>query len=234
VLAAAILRIANAPGLGMRIAITDVGRAIAHLGTSLTRSIVTRHAFSGGLPASSGKVYHIQKLWKHGMAVSAFAEIVAEHIPNCSAENASTLGLFHDIGKMSMNLITQYRQSSELKLEQGHLMYEFEQFACTHIDLGMLLAKHWELPERITQGITYHHHPAYAQADAIPKDIRAEVFAVYLADLMAIHLGFATCNTGIVLPDDSFAPMLANTTLLDIIQSDKVQAEMERIEQVIF
>jgi len=233
VLSAAILRIANAPGLGVRIEIVDVGRAISHLGTSLVRTIVSRHSFSAGL-AKSGKVYDIQKLWKHGMAVSALAEIIAYFIPNCHAEQASTLGLFHDIGKMSLNLFPEFIQPAKLETSKGHLMYEYERFSCTHIDLGVLLAKHWELPEKIIQGINYHHHPAYAEADVIPDDIRAEVFAVYLADLLAIHMGFDTGDSGMVFPHASFASMLQGATLMEIMHSQKVINEMKRIENIEF
>ncbi len=232
VLAAAILRIVNAPGLGVRTTITDIGRAIAHLGTSLTRSIVSRHVFSSSLKVS-GKVYDTHKLWKHGMAVSALAEIIAEHIPSCSAETASTLGLFHDIGKMCMNLITQYRLPATFDHTQGHLTYEFAQFNCTHIDLGVLLGKHWELPEQIIQGIAYHHHPAYTEASAVPEAMRAEVLAVYLADMLAIHVGLGTESTSVAMPHPSFEPMLT-TPLKTIADSEKVQREVERIKQVVF
>ncbi len=233
VLSAAILRIANAPGLGVRITITDVGRAIAHLGTSMVRTIVSRHSFSGAF-AASGKVYNVTKLWKHGMAVSAFAEIIAEEIPHCNPDLANTLGLFHDIGKMSLNLFTQYQQPATLDVEEGHLVFEHKRFACTHIDLGVLLAKHWELPEAIVQGVTYHHHPAYAEPENIPESIRAEVFAVYLADMMAIQLGFDTGETGIALPHPSFAALLPNTTLQALLDKPRVQNEVKRIEQVEF
>jgi len=233
ILSAAILRIANAPGLGVRLAITDISRAISHLGSSLVREVVSRHSFSNAL-STPGKVYDIHKLWKHGMAVSALAEIIAHHIPGCSPEEASTLGLFHDIGKMSLNLFTQYQQPVTLDIETGHLIFEYKRFSCTHIDLGELLANHWELPDNITQGIIYHHYPAYAEANEIPEAIRAEVFAVYLADMMAIYLNFDTGDSGIAQPHESFANMLPNTTLMDILKSAKVQIEIKRIEQVEF
>jgi putative nucleotidyltransferase with HDIG domain len=233
VLAAAILRIANAPGLGVRIAITDIGRAIAHLGTSLVRSIVSHHSFSGTF-AASGKVYDIQRLWKHGMAVSALAEIIAKYVPNCHPETASTLGLFHDIGKMSLNLFTQYQQPTTLDIDHGHLVFEYKRFACTHIDLGILLAKHWELPQAIVEGITYHHHPAFAEASDIPETIRAEVFAVYLADILAIYLGFDTGDSGITMPHPSFEALLPHTTLTEILQQPQVHQEMKRIEEMKF
>jgi len=233
VLSAAILRTANAPGLGVRVEIIDVARAVSHLGMSLVRTIVSRHSFSAGL-MKSGKVYDIQKLWKHGMAVSVLAEMIAEFIPGCHAEDASTLGLFHDIGKMSLNLFPEFTQPAKFETSKGHLVYEYERFSCTHIDLGVLLAKHWQLPEKIIQGISYHHHPAYAEAHMIPDDIRAEVFAVYLADLLAIHMGFDTGDSGMVLPHESFASMLQGTTLMEIMDSKKVSDEMKRIENIEF
>lgn len=233
VLSAAILRIANAPGLGVRVEITDVARAVSHLGISLVRTIVSRHSFSLN-HVQSGKVYNTHKLWKHGMAVSALAEIIADFIPGCHAEEASTLGLFHDIGKMSLNLFPEFVQPATLEVHKGHLMYEHEGFSCTHVDLGMLLARHWELPEKIIEGIAYHHYPAYAEADTIPQEVRAEVFAVYLADLLAIHMGFDTGYSGIVLPHESFSSMLKGTTLMEIMRSKKVSDEMKRIENIEF
>jgi len=233
VLSAAILRVANAPGLGVRTVITDIARAVSHLGILLVRTIVSRHSFSGHL-SHAKDVYDIHQLWKHGMAVAAFAEIVADEIPDCSRADASILGLFHDIGKMSMNLIAQYRQPAKLDISKGHLIYEYESFACTHIDLGVLLAKHWELPEKIIQGMIYHHHPAHSDTNAIPESIRAEVLAVYIADLMAIHLGFAAGDSGVCMPHPSFSNLLSTEKFLDMMQSEKVAHEIKRIESVVF
>ncbi|MDX8387704.1 MAG: HDOD domain-containing protein [Ghiorsea sp.] len=233
VLSASILRIANAPGLGVRTALYDVSRAISHLGLTLVRTIVSRHSFSASI-ATSDKVYDIQKLWKHSMAVSAFAEIISEHIPDCDKDEATALGLFHDIGKMSLNLFTQFMQPAKLDSDEGHLKFEHERFSCTHIDLGILLAKHWQLPENIVRGIQYHHHPAFSAAETIPEDIRPEVFAVYLADLLAIRLGFDTGDTGIVTPHESFASLLPNTTLTELMNLEKVQHEIKRIESIEF
>ncbi|MDX8398308.1 MAG: HDOD domain-containing protein [Mariprofundaceae bacterium] len=233
VLSASILRIANSPGLGVRVEISDVGRAVMQLGSSMVRSIVSRYSFAAG-SAQAGSIYDMKQLWKHGMAVSALAEIVADYIPNCDANEASTLGLFHDIGKMSLNLFPEYMLPAQLEAEQGHLVYEFKRFSCTHVDLGLLLAEHWELPDKVIQGIAYHHHPAFSEAEVIPEEIRAEVFAVYLADIMAIHLGFGTGDSGMVLPHESFNLMLKDTTLAELISHPKVISELSRIEKVEF
>jgi len=233
VLSASILRSANAAGLGIRVPIYDVNRAVAHLGTTLVRTIVSRHSFSGNL-SHAKDVYDIHKLWKHSMAVSSFSEIIAEHIPGCNSDEASALGLFHDIGKMSINLFTQFIQQAELDPSQGHLHYEHQRLSCTHIDLGVLLAKHWQLPEKVVRGIYHHHHPAHTPAESIPADIRPEVFAVYLADLLAIRLGFDTGHSGIAMPHESYAYLLPKTTLMDIMNSNRINTEIKRIDSIEF
>jgi len=233
VLSASVLRIANAPGLGALTEITDIARAICHLGISLVRSIVIQHAF-GGASSSPGKVYDVHRLWKHGMAVSALAEVVASYIPDCRAAEAGTLGLFHDIGKMCFNLFPEYMLPAMFNCEKGHLMFEHARFACTHVELGEMLARHWELPERIVQGIRYHHYPAFAAPDEIPAVVRAEVFAVYLADMMAIHMAFDTGDSGIVLPHEDFASMFQGTSLCDVMASARSRTEMARIEAIEF
>ncbi len=232
VLSASILRAANSSGI-LHSPINDVGRAISRLGHSMIRSVVAKHSFSTP-NINAAKVYEIPMLWKHGMAVSALAEIIADHIPGCNRAEAGTLGLFHDVGRMGFNLIKEFMQPAELNPDKGHLVYENDRFGCTHIDMGMLLAEHWQLPDKISQGISYHHHPGYLEADAIPADIRAEVLAVYLADLLAIRLDCPGGNLGIILPHVSFTSMLPKTTLADIANDRKVSSELALVQAMRF
>ncbi|GAV21228.1 HDOD domain protein [Mariprofundus micogutta] len=232
VLSASILRFANSAGI-VHTPINDVGRGISRLGNSMVRSVVAKHAFSAS-SSSTGKVYDIPMLWKHGMAVSALAEIVADHIPGCNRNEAGTIGLFHDVGRLGYNLVNEFMQPAELDPAKGYLVYELERSGCTHIDMGLLLAEHWQLPEKICKGIRYHHHPAYVEAEAIPSEIRAEVLAVYLADLLAIRLGVAGGNPGTIPPHASFADMLPNTTLTDLANDRKVGSELALVQAMEF
>lgn len=232
VLSASILRSANSVGL-LHTPINDISRAISRIGHSMVRSVVASHSFSSGQPRQS-KVYDIPILWRHGIAVSALAEIIADHIPGCNRAEASTIGLFHDVGRMGFNLINEFIQPAELDPVQGHLVYELKRFGCTHIDMGLLLASHWQLPEKICLGIQYHHHPAYADAETLPSEIRAEVLAVYLADMLAIQLDCAGGNPGTIIPHASFATMLPNTTLADIANDKKVRSELALIQSIEF
>jgi len=234
VLAAAVLRAANSASIIMRTPVNDVGRALARLGQSMVRNIVAQHAFSSSKSNPNSVEYPIDALWKHGMAVSATAEVLAQHIPNCDSEEAATLGLFHDIGRMGFNAIPEFSIPANLDTAQGHLQYEVARFGCTHIEMGQLLAEHWQLPTKIIEAMRYHHHPAYAEASSIPENVRGEVLAVYLADALAIHLGFGCGDTGIILPHASFSEYLTEVSLDDIAHDKRIHAELALIQGMSF
>lgn len=229
VLSAAVLKAANCGGMVL-VEIVDVDRAIARIGHSMTRGIVARHAF-GSPAANAGKVYDLKVLWKHGIAVSVLAEVIARFIPDCDAHLAGTLGLFHDIGRMGFNLIPEFMQPATLDYETGHLVYEQARFSCSHVDMGRLVARHWQLPRTVEQGIELHHEPAYSDAATLPESIRAELLAVYLADLLAIRAGHGHEDAAIALPHPSFAAMLSQP-LAEIANDRQVCMELDKLEHL--
>ncbi len=228
VIAAALLKAANSPGFGLQKPIINIGRAISHLGYTMVRSVIAKNSFSQSF-RRQGKAYNMEQLWKHGMAVSALAEIVGAHIPGCNREDAATIGLFHDIGRMGFSSLADEQMPAQLDHERGYLSYEVIRFGCTHVELGEIFAMHWQLPEKVRQGIKYHHYPAYESADKVPDSVRPEVLAVYLADLLSIHLEFPGGNPSKVLPNDSYRGMLPNTTLYEIMHEQGVSKELWRV-----
>jgi len=233
ILSAAILKTVNSPAFGLTTPIVDLGRAISHLGSNMVRSIVAKHCFSTVFPQKS-RAYNIEALWKHGMAVSALAEIVGAHIPKCNREEAATIGLFHDIGRMGFNFFKGDHMPATFDYDKGYLHLESIRFGCTHIEMGEIFANHLKLPEKVKLGIKYHHHPGGSEVDAVPESIRPEVFAVYLADLLAKHLEFHGGNASKTLPHDSYAGMLPKTTLYDIMHEKAVSKELWRVNCVDF
>ncbi|MDQ7001877.1 MAG: HDOD domain-containing protein [Ghiorsea sp.] len=233
VLSAEVLKTVNCAAYGLQKPINDVGRAISHLGHTMLRSLVAKHCFSSLFP-KKGKLYDLPILWKHGMAVSALAEIVGEYIKGCDPAEAGTLGLFHDVGRMAFNLFPDDTSLAFLDFEdKGYLFFESERFGCTHVDLGEAMATHWKLPEKVKQGIKFHHHPGSYGIDAVPKNIRPEVLAVFLADLLAIHLSFAGGNNGKLFPHEEYQNMLKKP-LHDIMHDKAVSKELWRINCVEF
>ncbi len=230
-LAAKVLQVCNSPGIGLRKPINDLPRAIAHLGGNMVRGIAARY-YMTGFQRGYNKNHDADALWKHAMAVSALAEIIGRYVPGCNSHEAATLGLFHDVGRMFLNAITNRfvaRPSKDELAQHGHLIFEQRGFLVSHVDAGVALTRHWELPEKIQQGIRYHHFPAFAPTDQVPDSIRPETFAVFLADLLAIHLEFPGGNDCKTLPHPSYACLLPRTTLNEIARSKAVSKELWRI-----
>ncbi|MDQ6966672.1 MAG: HDOD domain-containing protein [Mariprofundaceae bacterium] len=230
-LAAEIIRVANAPAFGLLKPIIDVDRAVAHLGSNMVRSISTRQCLSAAL-YNGPAFFDQQMLWRHSMAVSSLAEIIARHTPRCNAAEAATLGLLHDLGRMLLNHVlraSQAQPATALLKPRGFLHWEDTMAGCTHIEAGIMLALAWELPDQLIQGIRHHHDPAFAEPESVPKAVRNEVFAVYLADLLAIHLKFPGGNPCKTLPLPAWAPMLPRTTLHELAASEAVSKALWKV-----
>ena len=231
-LATEVLKAANSAGFNNEKEICDLGQAIVRLGLQAVRGIATHHCTSD-FSRRWKNPFSIHELWKHSMAVSALSTITARYIPGCDAGIASTLGLLHDIGRIGLNSICQTPFHYPAEPDEGFLAYESDHFGCTHVDAGVLLAKHWKLPETLQQGIRFHHHPGLGDIESVPKKIRKEVLAVYLADFLAIHFDFAGGNKLLVEPHPSFAPLLK--TCLNKVAHDKaVSKELWRIKTIEF
>ena len=230
-LSAVIIRAANSPAYGLLKPIVDVERAVTHLGSNLVRSVATRHCLDvGGFQRPA--FFDQQGLWRHAMAVSALAEIIAKDVPRCHVGEAATLGLLHDLGRMLLNHVlnaSEPEPSTERLHQHGFLQWESEVAGCSHIEAGMMLAQAWELPEQLMQAIRHHHDPAFDEAENVPEAVRSEVFAVYLADLLAIHLKFPGGNPCKSLPHASWEYLLPKTTLSGLSDNQKVGKALWRV-----
>ncbi|MDX8384806.1 MAG: HDOD domain-containing protein [Ghiorsea sp.] len=212
--------------------INDLGQAIVLLGYNTVQGIVSSYCFSSISPKANA-AYSNTNLWKHAIATSALATIISKYIPGCDSGVAGTLGLLHDLGRIGINAGLPKRIQKRADPEQGYLCYEREVFGCSHIEAGVLLAKHWELPDSIQDGILYHHHPAFADPDSIPEHIRKEVFAVYLADMLAIHFEFHGGHHFVTPPNASFTPLM-NASLQEISQDNNISKELWRVKTLEF
>ncbi len=228
-LAVQVLRHANALALKD---INDLGQAIVLLGYNAVQGIVTKYCI-GGL-ASTGKTpYQSKVLWKHAIATSALANICATYIPGCNMGFASTLGLLHDLGRIGINVSLKKRQQIKADLELGYLHFEREIFGISHVEAGLLLAKHWHLPAAIQEGISFHHHPAFAEPDVIPEHIRKEVLAVYIADLLAIHFKLEGGHHLVTLPKPAYGALM-NASIQEIAADPRVNKELWRVKVINF
>ncbi len=160
-----LLRAVNSAVDGGRTEVTTARDAVLRLGTArvLTLAVAAsaKPLLQAGVPAyglSDGA------LWRHSVAAAVAAEIAPSFCLMPIPPETFTAALLHDIGKLVMGRfispeILGYIQRAEEVEHLGRLEAESLLLNVHHGELGGLIAQHWNLPARVIQAITHHHHP---------------------------------------------------------------------------
>lgn len=187
-----LLRMANSAFSGASVAITTVQEAVGRMGTTRVLSLAVA-SHTRGLMRTQVKAYGYQEgeLWRHSVISMLVAELAARvckvHVPPAS----STAALLHDIGKLVMAHFLDLEILELLGRAQNEgglssMQAEVQILQIHHGELGGLIARHWDLPESIVKGITYHHNPEQGM------DLVCDV--VHLANTAAKHVQAKLAN----------------------------------------
>jgi HD-like signal output (HDOD) protein len=121
-------------------------------------------------------------LWRHSVAASLAAEITMAMAANPVPAEAVTAALLHDVGKLVLarfltpdllRALAEARDQGEVSSMQA----ETDVLGVHHGQLGGLIARHWNLPDRLAEALTHHHTPDRAE------DLLCD--AVHLANIAA-------------------------------------------------
>lgn len=163
-LTARILRTANSPFFAQTRNVTSVTRAVVVLGLPMIRNLTL------GLTVWDATTSHIspqqaRTLWEHSLAVAHAAQHFAARTRICSAPDAFTAGLLHDVGKLV--LAKQFPDAYRPLLVQSAmtpLLPEAERAAVghDHTEIGALLFERWRLPKVLVDAVARHHEPTLA------------------------------------------------------------------------
>jgi putative nucleotidyltransferase with HDIG domain len=185
-LTASLLRSANSSWSSSRSEIKTVRDAVIRLGASpvlaLTLGMNVRRHLGDALPQygmSEGE------LWRHSVAASLAAELMAPRAAHRPPPETATAALLHDVGKLVMARFLEPSLLEELHAcQEGgatRVEAEFEVLGIDHAELGGLIARSWALPETLVRGIREHGRPG------VDGDVL--VHAVYLSDVLAKAVG---------------------------------------------
>jgi HD-like signal output (HDOD) protein len=185
-LTASLLRSANSSWSSSRSEIKTVRDAVIRLGASpvlaLALGMNVRRHLGDALPEyglSEGE------LWRHSVAASLAAELLAPRAAQRPPPETATAALLHDVGKLVMARFLDRALLDELRehQERGEIRVDAEAavLGIDHAELGGLIARSWALPDTLVRGIREHGRPR-AGSDAL-------VHAVYLADVLAKAVG---------------------------------------------
>jgi len=156
--AARVLKISNSSFYGCQRQIQTLSHAIMILGFSTLKSLV--------VAASMKQAYKPfglteKMLWEHSFGAGLAASIIAGNTQQVNGEEAFLGGLFHDIGKIIMNILdSQQFQSVMQKCYNDGMSFqdaERQVFPYTHAEVGGLVIKKWNFPATLMNAVLHHH-----------------------------------------------------------------------------
>ncbi|MBW1706754.1 MAG: HDOD domain-containing protein [Deltaproteobacteria bacterium] len=160
-------------------------QAISRLGLDTTKRYV--EAISNRtLYAATNKQLAalISKLWEHSLSCAYASQIITEVLKMKLSDDAFTMGLFHDIGKL---VLLQVFGELEVKGQLGEEVSRvgmFNDLDTYHGKFGAALLKKWKFPTVYAQIAMYHNN--LEGVDPIPKSL----LIVHFANILVKSMGF--------------------------------------------
>lgn len=195
-LTAKMLRMANSSFYNVQREIILIRDAVVTLGYNTVKTIAfaagTGDIFKRNLPqyglAPAG-------LWKHSFGVALASRIISFDLgfDDEQAEELFICGLLHDIGKLVLGKFIQNEDKvyeTDNKVIANICQAERSLTGYDHSELGEIISKKWQLPEKICYTIKYHHEPETATKH------ENEIAIINLADYICkyLRIGFNTKN----------------------------------------
>lgn len=167
-MAAKLLQIANTSYFGTGQAVMSIRTAVATIGVEMIGELVRTHIiFPAGLLARG---FSIDELCESSLrCAQSVRRAVAD--PKL-ADEAYTVGLLHDIGRLvlAVEMKDRYATVLDVAATTGRPLYEVEQaqLGVTHGEVGAHLFAMWALPVALIDAIAHHHSPRSLPGTAPP------------------------------------------------------------------
>jgi len=160
-----VLQLGNSAYYGMSGKIATVKHAAVVLGLKTLGEIITMAGVSNLMGRElKGYGFDSGDLWRHSLAVGFGAQFLADRIKPSLSNDAFVAGLIHDAGKMVLDeYVLERRDEIATFMAAGDHTYldaEKNLLGLDHAEIAGNICKKWILPDSITQGIRWHHHPA--------------------------------------------------------------------------
>jgi len=178
-IASKLLKLVNSAYFSLERKVTDLGQAISMLGLETVKTVVLVRGAMEALQALEPAGLDMSALWRHSQGVANGARAIAagEGQRPAVMEDAYSLGLLHDIGRVILALDpdADYRRVAEAPA-QGLVAAERLLYGTDHPHVGAQLLSLWGLPQEFCQRIREHHAPS------LPSGSFPAGLALYAAD----------------------------------------------------
>ena len=178
-----VLMIGNSSYYGFRRKVSSIPRAISIVGADQVKSICIYTLLMSLL--SSGRSIdpvHREMLWKHAFASSRIAGEITKKRPWMGRNEASVLGLLHDLGWIVMAAYFDEQFVAILETAERRKVppwYVETQYGLEHSRLGKYLASRWALPAEFLAVMEFHHCPEQSKA------FSTEVRFIHLVNILS-------------------------------------------------
>lgn len=153
-LAAAVLGRANAAAYLRAEPVTDLGKAVQRLGARELRALALAAGLVGCAAAPGPLATLRRRAWLEALCSARVCEVLA---PEPEKETAFVAGLLHDFGRLltiaCLEGVLGRDPSANVRTEEGWWAL-VERF---HLELGLVLAAQWGLPQELERVIAGHH-----------------------------------------------------------------------------
>ena len=166
-LSGSILKTVNSSFFGLKNKITSILQACNLLGVNSVVNIVNALSIRGEL--SDENIVSLNRFWDSAMDVAMVCTLIAKQIGAQSADEAYTLGLFHNCGvPLLMLRFDNYTEVASEAYGDGDpriVDTENKQLSTNHAVVGYYIAKSWNLPRHLCEAIADHHSTEKIFAD---------------------------------------------------------------------
>lgn len=219
-LSAKILRVVNSALHGFPGRISSITHALIILGFDVVQGLILSASVFDMMLGKG-----MQGLWKHSLGCATTAGVIARKTNHPHPEEVSIAALLHDIGKVIIKTeLPEETCRIDEAIEKGKIStYEAEEqiLGLNHSTVGRWLCEEWNLPNKLTDPIAYHHKPGMSEFVQVPTAI------VHVADILVRANGFGFAGDDLVPQIDSKA-----WALLDISDSLLEEIIREMSEQL--
>lgn len=217
-LAAKILRVANSSFYGRRRKSDNLRQALTLLGLDNTVSLALGFSLTSSLRGTERTLFDRDHYWRRSIFSAIAARVLGEKYALRQLEELFLGGLLQDIGQLVLDCVMADRYGTVANgCEHGALLEaERRVLGTDHIEVGVWILQHWQLPGYLQNVVAFSHDPTAA---GVPRRFATVIKCVAASGLLAdcwlfpksesyIRDASAACRQWLDMDHDSFQDVM--------------------------
>jgi diguanylate cyclase (GGDEF)-like protein len=159
--------------------VTSVSHAVNLLGLNTVKKVALGFSLLHLGKTNPEDEFNYAEFWRDSVTAGVVCRLLAKEVLPPLVEDGFTLGLLHDIGRLSLNQSMPKQYNLVLK-ERQHSLCDYYQaekqiLGFTHMELGGALIKQWGLPDFFYETVQRHHLPEELGPAADPAGLMGKI-----------------------------------------------------------